>query len=183
MKIRICVIALAIALLLVSPSNALMEFIGKGPIGLFQGIPKELVDLANDEARVAASIGPIADATCSYVGDTARLNTFLQAFANMPETELYLQVYLHAGRFTLNMNRYDNTDTIQNIDWTMSVSQNYKGRTNAQDFGNRDWLSRVDIYLGGDIKLDTLDIPKNLEVKSAGEIEAFIAKHAEKQKQ
>ncbi|MEM8671379.1 MAG: hypothetical protein AAGG48_27915 [Planctomycetota bacterium] len=38
---------------------------------------------------------------------------------------------------------------------------------------------RIDIWVGGEVALDSLELPSNLKIKSGGEIESFIKKHNE----
>ncbi|MBI5095836.1 MAG: hypothetical protein HZB26_25810, partial [Candidatus Hydrogenedentes bacterium] len=82
----------------------------------------------------------------------------------------------------LEMKRYDNTERVVTIDWSLSISEHTPGRANALEFEGKMALTRLEIWLGGQIDLDALDVPADLEVRSGDEIEAFIKRHTEKRK-
>lgn len=181
MKLRSLILLSLITVFCVTPAIALMEFFGSGPMSTSSGFPEELKALFNDKTRVAGSIGPIVECKGYYAGDTARLNAFLEAYAKVPDTRL--QVILHAGNYQFNMKQItqnNDADKMVNIDWTLTCMESMPDH-NPGDFQGKKIYSYIDIWLGGQIDLKKLDVPVTLELRSGGEIEGFIKKHAEKQ--
>jgi len=134
----------------------------------------------NSGARVAGT-ADTADCRAYYAGDTATLNEFLAAYSEVPDAGL--RVVLHPGRRTLDMKRHDNTERVVGIDWMLHVAENYPSRSNAASFEGRRVLTTVDVWLGGQIELKTLDVPAAVEVQSDGELERFVEQHRDKRQQ
>ena len=181
MKLQRQVILFGIMLFVASSGYAWMEYFGSNPMGTNQGYPKELNDLLKWNSRVAESIGPFVDLHAYYAGDAEQLNTFIQTYAKAPDTRL--QVYLHSGKFQINMAQYDRSNRKINVDWMLHLREYMASSDKVEDFQGKKILARLEVWLGDQIDLNKLDVPENLEVYDGGEIESFIKKHEEKQKQ
>lgn len=70
----------------------------------------------------------------------------------------------------------------KNIPFDWQITMTREG-TLVPDREKRRYFVSVDLWVGGDVNLDKVDVPLNIDVKSGGEIEDFIAKHEEERKQ
>ena len=53
-------------------------------------------------------------------------------------------------------------------------------RPDKADFEGKKFLTTLDIWLGGQVELDKLDVPLSIHMKSSGEMERFIDRHEKK---
>lgn len=171
--------------LVVLPCHALMLFFGSEPVAFPSSWPAGLVELLNHEARFTGAHGPIADVRTYYSGDAAQLNSFLADYGAVATDNAV--VVLHSGpmritpRYTPNFG--EEPPDPRNADWMLHVAEFFEGRPDVDQFKGEKFRYVVDIWLGGNISLDTLEVPANVEVRSGGEIEAFVESHAAKRRQ
>ena len=176
MRSRVLPFLFALLVLCVWPGNALQEFHGPGPMPVSGGWPPGLAEVVNSDTRFAGLTG-FADVWAYYAGDTKALNAFLAQYARLSDTRLL--VVLHTGRSSVNMKRFGGADEAKDADWVLLISEYYKGRENASAFEGRKALTTLDVYLGGHVNLKVLDVPAIVDLRSGGEIEAFVKKHQE----
>jgi hypothetical protein len=99
-----------------------------------------------------------------YAGDAASFSKFVEEAAKQNQT--VVRVILHPGAKRAR-SPWDKEDRDIPADWSVLT-----GGTRAKDNVAE---TRIDVWLGGRIKLDQLRIPANVDVVSGGEIERFIA--------
>ena len=180
MKSRVLILAVALMVLFVPAGNGLMEYFGADvPMPHSPGWPGRLRELVNSDARVLGIMGPIAATRVHYAGDTAELNAFLKDYAKVPDSRL--EVVLHPGRRTCRVPRPETTEQIVDVDWSLHISEYYRGRKD-QSFEGKKALTTLDVWFGGGIELHKLDVPPSIDVRSDGEIERFVERHKEKRK-
>ena len=137
--------------------------------------PKGLADLVNADNRVHGYFVNWQD-VFFFKGDTVAINDFLDKYAQLRSVKLHLVI--HAGRLVVR-SPWDEQPRDIEADWQLYATrftpdQVQDGRVKPGPF-----VTRVDVWLGGAIKLDELRVPKNVVVDSGGEIETFVKKHAE----
>jgi hypothetical protein len=136
--------------------------------------PAGLEKLANSEGRVLAYMSWTVNTYLFYAGNTDRFNRFVAGCAELKNTPV--TVILHPGRGTASP--VGEPDTKVACDWGLSVLR--RGSVpEAPPFPSdaHGYVLRLDLWLGGSVELDKLHVPANVEVKSGGEIERFIAEH------
>jgi hypothetical protein len=113
--------------------------------------PAGLADLINSAERVHGFVVN-ASYTCYFRGDTTALNEFLDAYSRLPGARL--QLVLHSGT----------PDVARNIaaDWKLHATPSRRKGDEPTGLEPRPFVTRVDVWLGGSIKLDQLRIPENL---------------------
>jgi hypothetical protein len=161
-----CIAATAVLIMQEHPPGTTMPWSPDWPEGL-----KELV---NAEGRVRGySECGIVDSTHAYfAGAPQDFNSFLARYAQLKDTPLAL--VLHAGR---GMTRSISDEEQQvPFDWQITVSR-LKEAGGGE--GHR-YVATVDLWLGGQVGLEEIEVPLNLEVRSGGELEAFIEAHEAK---
>ena len=145
--------------------------IGNGPINT-DGGPKGLADLVNKSSRVHGYFVNSAS-TFFFKGDTATLNDFLVEYSTLGTN---LHVVIHPGTTEVR-SPWDKAPRDIAADWRLSVMPL------AADGPLRDvdkpftYVTRVDVWLGGAVKLDALRVPRDVIVDSGGEIEMFVEEH------
>jgi hypothetical protein len=117
-----------------------------------------------------------------YAGDAKALNAFLADYAKLPDTPLVLVLHPGTGKASAPWDK-----EALNCDWSVGVSRERLAR--APEAGEGKALQgkqrpRVEVtlslWLGGQVGLSDLDVPLNVEVRSGGEIEDFVATHEAK---
>ena len=174
---RLRQILLAVMLLILSAAT-LAYALGAdhtGPVGGTNHWPQGLKDLANRPNRVHGYFVNSQD-VFFYTGNTDALNDFLKEYAALKNTSLL--VVLHPGRKPVS-SPWDKTPRGLFADWTLHTGNefelNEQGQLQVMPFE-----TRVDIWLGGKVILEELDVPAVLPVRSGGEIEAFIMAHEQR---
>ncbi len=153
-----------------------MEVAPETPVG-GDNWPAGVADWVNGRPRVYAHTGTFAE-HLYYSGDTAALNKFLEPCAKI--TGVPVTLVLHCGRgWTSGLTGgrsvfFDWSVTCMNLDVRLEGEPPEKPGKLAK--------IRIDLWLGGDVELSKLVVPSNAEVKSAGEIEKFVADHDAKRK-
>lgn len=112
-----------------------------------------------------------------FAGDTKKLNDFLCQYAKLTETPLVLVI--HAGKAPAEECIGEMFKTP--YDWKLdSMYPAFTRDTTWFRKPNGGKWRRVvilQVWLGGNIRLDELKVPPNIEVRSGGEIERFIENH------
>ena len=104
-----------------------------------------------------------------YHGNARSFNDFLVDYAALKDKPLVL--VLHPGRGTSEkLWGRDNKRVQAPFEWEVQLLP-------VVVPGDIMHTIQVDLWLGGDVSLDELDVPENIEVQSGKEIEQFIAKH------
>ena len=146
-----------------------------GPVGWSPTWPKGLKELLGSRDR-AGGYFVNADTVFYYAGDTGELNTFLKGYAQLKDTPL--RVVLHPGRAKAKAPWKKQAGV--SCDWRVSVI-NRLWRRNPPKPDDDLWgpySVSVDVWLGRGIELKRLKVPAAAAVKSGGEIEGFVARHA-----
>lgn len=178
---RVVRFAMAISLLSFSASEGLAVG-GDHPPGKIAAEshkqwPVGLTDLINSADRVAGHWVNQGD-FFYYRGDVATLNTFLATYGTLPNTPV--AVVLHTGRKPLTGPLGGEQKTA--YDWQVEIMRRGWGapldpRQTAKEPG---YVVTVHVWLGEAITLDRLDVPRHVEIRSAGDIERFINGHRER---
>jgi len=141
-----------------------------GPIGGTGAWPQELKALVNTDNRVHGFFVNGED-ILFFRGNTAKLNEFLTKYSKLQNVKH--QVVLHPGELDVR-SPWDKVPRDIQGDWRV-----YAGSR----LGKKEpFAVRVEIWLGGQVKLEELRVPANITVSSGGEIEAFVEKHKQAQK-
>ena len=109
-----------------------------------------------------------------FRGDTAGLNEFLAKYARLPDTTL--RVVIHPGRLHVR-SPWDKKPRDIVADWKLYASPLTRDPERAGKFKPGPFVTRLDVWLGGSVKLSELRVPDNVSVESGGEIEAFVNAH------
>ncbi|HUV05467.1 MAG TPA: hypothetical protein VMX94_10220 [Armatimonadota bacterium] len=159
--------------------------IPKGQVTSPSNWPKELTELVNRENRVyGMSGGPYPPMYRFYfVGDTQGFNGFVGQIAKLRGTPVELIVHPGPGVTSYSVQQ-DSTvvrDDKVLYDWELVVPEDLERRD--QRVADSPPRITINVYLGGGIDLRKVVVPLNIEVKSSGEIERFVADHKAKQEQ
>jgi hypothetical protein len=134
------------------------------------GWPKGLAELVNAENRVHGYFVNWED-VFFFKGDTAALNDFLTKYAQLPDTTL--RVVIHPGRLNVR-SPWDKEPRDIVADWRLYASPLMRDAERPGKLTRGPFVTRVDVCLGGSVKLTELRVPDNVSVESGGEIEAFV---------
>jgi len=110
----------------------------------------------------------------------AKLGDSLKRYAESGRAQLTLT--LHPGRGNVGSHAGRSFAKGKDIPFDWKITMTREG-TLVPERDKRRYFVSVNLWLGGDVDLDKLDVPLSLDVRSGGEIEAFVAKHEEKRKQ
>lgn len=116
--------------------------------------------------------GNFGETTIYYAGTTADLNESLSSHGSEFAKVL---IMIHSGSMVLP--DYLDSKGTTATDWSIQ----YTPFPEEED-GLKHTL-RIDIWLGANIKLEDLRIPKNFEAQSGKEIEKFVSQHEKKREQ
>lgn len=141
----------------------------KGPVTGNERWPGGLEELANRQDRVHGYWVNETD-VFFYNGDTVQLNQFLIDCAQLHNTSLH--VVLHPGAKKAR-SPWDQADRDIPVSWVLYAS--FHPLEGSKPKAGDQYHTRVDVWLGSQVKLEDLDIPAEIEVVSGGEIERFIA--------
>lgn len=133
--------------------------------------PSGLADVIN-AGPVFAGHWVNANSEFFFLGDTASLNRFLTRYSGLKDTPLV--VILHAG--SARRSELWGDKPAERYDWKAIVLKRGWGAPEKPDSREEKWIVTIDVWMDHDIRLAEIVIPKNVRVKSAGEIETFIAK-------
>ena len=132
--------------------------------------PAGLAELLNREERVHG-YWVNANDFFFFAGDTDAFNEFLERYATLKNTPLRL--VLHPG---VGMTGSVGVGRDIPFEWRVSVEKWHSDPSKAPT------LVTMELWLGGLVQLKKIEVPLSVEVKSGGEIEAFIAEHKTKRK-
>jgi len=132
--------------------------------------PKGLAELVNGGKRVHGFFVNEID-ILFFRGDASALNTFLTRYSELPGTQL--RVVLHPGQIEAK-SPWDKQPRKIAADWKLHAGPYEEGGAEPK---SGEFVTRVDVWLGGSIKLEELRVPANVTVESGGEIEAFVKGH------
>lgn len=192
MRSRVSMLLVALTVFFVPAGHSFMTFHGPDDyMPVSSGWPEALKKLVRTDTRVLGVDGPIFDIRIYCAGDTSKLNAFLAVYSKVPDTRL--KVMLHPGRGTCAY-RTDEFGPDGNlvgevrhdfdIDWALHVGWSPDHRDyDAAEFEGKKFLTTLDIWLGGQIDFDKLNMPPSLGVASSGEFEGFIDRHERERKQ
>ena len=134
---------------------------------------------------VAGCSADHASCTAYFHGNTALLNECLESLAEGNRHVRPFKVILHVGTFEVDdpeetlVTDADHAAPIA-VDWSVRKSclaEKVLAGTCRHD--QREIV--VDIWVANEIKLDDLRVPSVFKVESAGEIEQFVKRHANRQ--
>ena len=147
------------------------------------GWSKALTDLANTPGRVDGFGLMNGRRSFYFAGDAEAFARFFERYTKLEGTPLRL--VLHAGRTDQTDPRSPKTTRKVAFDWQLRVVSHWKPRSGIVP---RNYKPRIpppvaslEVYLGGQVGLDDLDVPLSVEVQSGAEIEKFVATHQAKQ--
>ncbi|MEM8737797.1 MAG: hypothetical protein AAGG38_04875 [Planctomycetota bacterium] len=141
--------------------------------------PEGLAELANAENRVHGFFVNWED-FFFFRGETADLNEFLTRYSMLASTKL--EVVLHPGKLEVRSPGDEQPrDVVAN--WRLYARSRFLSST-LLDKAEIDpaFITRIDVWLGGEVKLADLRVPHSVSVRSGGEIEAFVREHGEKRR-
>ena len=133
--------------------------------------PSGLADLINS-GPVFAGHWVNANSEFFFLGDTASLNRFLKLYGGLKDTPLV--VILHAG--SARRSQLWGEKPAERYDWKAIVLKRGWGVPANPHNQQEKWVVTLEVWIDHDIRLADLQVPENVRVKSAGEIEEFIAK-------
>ena len=110
-----------------------------------------------------------ADSEFFFLGDSASLTRFLKRYAALKDTPV--MVVIHAGSERHSELWGDKPK--EKYDWKLLLRKRDRGATATPGKPGR-WLVTVDVWIDRNIRLSALERPKNVEVRSGGEIERFV---------
>jgi hypothetical protein len=134
--------------------------------------PKGLVDLVNSDDWISGEWVNQND-YFHYRGSAADFNRFLITYGKLTDTPL--TVVMHAGVALVHADLAPESRS----DWELEVIRRGWGaaidpRRPDDDPG---YIVTVHVWLSNEITLDQLQVPKHVDVRSAGDIERFIERH------
>ena len=129
--------------------------------------PEGVYDAVNQANRVHGYWINSSD-TLFYKGSNAELKAMTRKLtsASGTKTEIVLHAGTGAAKSPWSKSRVDTAD------WSVTIA----GDDAITKTQNR---ITIDVWLGGSVTLDELDLPTTIKIKSGGEIEAFIKRHDE----
>lgn len=139
---------------------------------------QQLTNLANRPERVGGYWCNSNDYVY-FAGDTNQLNDFLSQYAKLTETP-YLLV-IHAGKAP-PQEMVEKKDA-KSYDWRLdSLHRLTREKEWFKKLGGGKWHRIVVIHtwVGDKIRLDKIQLPANIKVRSGGEIERFIEEQNKK---
>ena len=141
-----------------------------GPVHAQDGWPAGLVELLNREERVNG-IWVNANDFFYFASDTEVFNECLQHYAALKNTPHRLVLHPGVG---LTGSLGDERDIP--FEWEVRVMRWHEDPSEVPT------LVTMELWLGGLVQLDKINVPLNVEVKSGGEIAKFIVEHKAKRK-
>jgi len=136
--------------------------------------PKGFAELINADSRVHGYWVNFED-VFFLTGAAADLNTFIKRCVSLDDVNL--SVVLHPGRLDVQ-SPWDDMPRDLKADWRVHTSPYLITREAGEISLERGAFQiTIDVWLGGQVSLDELDVPTGIEVRSGGEIETFIERH------
>ena len=138
--------------------------------------PEGLAEIINAYPRVCGFFINAND-WFYYKGDTKVFNAVLVGYATLKDTPLRL--VLHPGR-CLGKAPWDK-GTGTPCEWSIAIIRRGWGAPQPKAGETGNYVVTLDLWLGGDVALDDIDVPLNVDVASGREIEKFVVDHQAKQ--
>jgi hypothetical protein len=114
-----------------------------------------------------------------FAGDSKLFNEFVQEYSRLKGTPLTL--ILHAGRGAVSPLAIEKRRIF--FDWQVNISRYLPPKaSDSTEKPEPGYTVSVEMWLGGNLELYKVNVPLNVEVKSDGEIEKFVAGHEAKRK-
>lgn len=101
-----------------------------------------------------------------FRGDTGSLTRFLGHYSTLTNTPLV--VVLHAG--SARRSELWGDKPTDRYDWKVILLKRGRGAPEKPASPQEQWVVTVDVWIDHDIRLADLVVPKNVQLKSAGEI-------------
>jgi len=182
-KVMVLLASTLISLALCTPAFPwVAEHPAQLPVGGATGWPAGLRELVNREGRVYGYFINAND-FFFFTGDTESFNDFLEQYARLKGTPLTLIV--HPGRgITSRLGEKEKKIT---FDWEVEVlcrgwhPQAPPDPTRDPRTDKPGYVVILEVWVGGNVELKKVKVPKTVKMKSGGEIEKFIAGHRAKQ--
>jgi hypothetical protein len=113
-----------------------------------------------------------------FHGDAKAFNKFVQEYAKLKDTPLSL--LLHPGRGMSQKPWADHKPVP--FEWEVAVlRRGWAAEAPKAKPGEKgQYIVMVELWLGGEVALDDLDVPLSIEVLSGMDVEKFIAQHEAK---
>ena len=140
------------------------------------GRPKGLAEIVNTDHRVHGYFVNWQD-VFFFHGHTQTLNEFLVELEALQDTQL--KVVIHAGQLEVK-SPWDKQSRDKQAEWRLYTSP-YVGFPKSSVEKREPFVTQVDVYVSGEVKLDELRVPTMAKVESGGEIEEFVKRHQETQ--
>ncbi len=139
------------------------------------------VVLGGAEKEVQACPVTVHEFFC-FADDTNAFNDFLAQYAMLKDTPLTLVLHPGCGGAS---SPWEKEKQIP-FDWQLTIlrrgwESRYPHAPPGPVYGIATEAVMTDLWLGGQVQLDKVEVPLNVEVKSGGEIERFIAAHQARQ--
>jgi hypothetical protein len=150
-----------------------MNYPNDRPIPVQPEWPAGLGELANSAGRVNGYMVNAND-WVFFAGDAKAFNAFLEPYAKLKDMPLVL--VLHPGRgLTGGLGEDPKTP----YDWRLDIIRRGWGADMPDAYKNSSsqYVLTVHLMLGGNIRMDDLDVPLEIEVQSGHEIERFVITH------
>jgi len=159
-----------------------MELPNEGPVELGWKFPAGVADLASSRNRVHGFMSTFGYADLWYVGDAKAFNAYLAEYAKFKDLLLELVIHPAPGS---SLRQYV-SEPRTHYDWELSVKWGIALQENRKDdraeghavttLRPEGFAVTLHLFLSDAITLDDIVVPANVEVKSGGEIEQFVAK-------
>ena len=178
-----------VVMLALGQSTRLLAMGGDYPDGEISTVhsdwPKGLTELINDPARVAGHWVNSND-FFYYQDDASAFNVFAEQYSLLPDTDPVVIIHLGTprigplgGHASFGSVLPFGDPATEAYNWRLVIIRRGWGapkdpRRPEDDPG---YVVTLHVWIGSDIPLERLDIPKHVEVRSAGEIEQFIEHH------
>ena len=103
-----------------------------------------------------------------YKGSQDELQEMTRQLANAKSAQTEMVLHIGTGIAKSPWSK----KPVDTADWSVTIAGD-DAISKTQD------LITIDVWIGGNISLDELDLPPSVRIKSGGEIEAFIKRHDE----
>jgi hypothetical protein len=160
-----------------------MELPNEGPVTVDWRLPPGVTKLASSRNRVHGFMSTFGYADLWYAGDAKAFNAYLAEYAGLKALPLQLVIHPAPGS---SLRRYVSQPRAH-YDWELSVKWDVALREDPKDdkaegravttLRPEGFVVTLHLYLSDAVTLDDIVVPANVEVKSGGEIEQFVAKH------
>lgn len=180
-KLLLCVVAVLACVSSADRASpwAMTQPYGTGriyPIWRTGAMPKDILNLMNFPGRVYGGNGFFGDygqfENLYFQGDAQTFNRFLVQYARLKMKPLFVTIRVGQpvvrGMFGAKVEKEIRYDW-QYTRWIPNKPEQPE-------------TVSVDLWIGGSIRLDEIRVPQNVELRSGGEIEKFIAEHEAKRR-